>query len=99
VANLNVLKQVAFSTPVGKASSVQWTAEGSFILFVKAKAPLDVNKMKTELPAFTQGVRQQWQSEAFNEWFGQQFVRSVHSSLLERKEPPPSLSSRKARKS
>jgi len=99
VANLNVLKQVAFSTPVGKASSVQWTAEGGFILFVKAKAPLDVNKMKTELPAFTQGVRQQWQSEAFNEWFGQQFVRSVHSSLLERKEPPPSLSSRKARKS
>ncbi len=97
--NLNLLKQTAFSTPVGKPSSVQWTAEGGLILFVKSKVPLDENKMKTELPAFTQGVRQQWQSEAFNEWFGQQFVRSVRSPLLERKEPPPNLSSRKARKS
>jgi hypothetical protein len=99
LVNLNLLKQTAFSTPVGKASSFQWTTEGGFILFVKSKLPLDENKMKAELPAFTQGVRQQWQTEAFNEWFGQQFVKSLHSPLLERKEPPPSLSSRKVRKS
>jgi hypothetical protein len=97
--SLNLLKQVSFSTPVGKVSSLQWTAQGGIILFVKAKLPLDENKMKAEMPAFTQGVRQQWQTEAFNEWFGQQFVKSVRSPLLERKEPAPSLSSRKVRKS
>jgi hypothetical protein len=98
--NLNMLKQVAFGTPVGKPSSLQWTAEGGLILFVKSKLPVDETKMKAELPAFTQGVRQQWQSEAFNEWFGQQFVKSVHSPLLERKEQAPSsLPTRKARKS
>jgi len=100
MVNLNLLKQTAFSTPLGKPSSFQWTTEGGLILFVKSKVPLDENKMKAELPAFAQGVRQQWQTEAFNEWFGQQFVKSVRSPrILERKEPPPSLSSRKVRKS
>ena len=85
---------------MGKASSVQWTADGGFLLFVASKQPLNESKMKADLPAYAQGVRQQWQTEFFNEWFGQQFVRSVRSPLLERKEsPPPSLSSRKVRKS
>ncbi|MGO8676988.1 MAG: peptidyl-prolyl cis-trans isomerase [Limisphaerales bacterium] len=97
--NQNMLKQVAFGTPVGKVSGFQWTADGGFVLFVKSKVPMDEAKMKADLPAFAQGVRQQWQNEAFNEWFGQQFVKSVHSPLLERKEPPPNLSARKARKS
>ena len=100
MVNLTLLKQTAFSTPLGQPSSFQWTAEGGLILFVKSKVPIDENKMRTDLPAFAQGVRQQWQSEAFNEWFGQQFVRSVHSPLLERREAPqPSLPSRKTRKS
>jgi hypothetical protein len=97
--SINMLKQLAFGTPVGKASSLQWTADGGIILFVKSKLPVDETKLKAELPSFTQGVRQQWQTEAFNEWFGQQFVKSVHSPLLERKEQPPNLSSRKVRKS
>ena len=99
MVNLNSLKQTAFTTPVGKPSGFQWTTDGGFILFVKSRVPIDENKMKAELPAFTQGVRQQWQTEAFNAWFGQQFVKSVRSPLLERKEPPPSVSSRKVRKS
>ena len=96
--NLNMLKQIAFGTPLGKPSGFQWTADGGLILFVKSKLPVDESKMKEELPAFTQGVRQQWQSECFNQWFGQQFATSVHSPVLERKEPPPTVS-RKARKS
>ncbi len=97
--SLNQLKQTAFSTPVGKASSFQWTDDGGFVLYVKAKLPLDENRMKAELPTFAQSVRQQWQSEAFNEWFSQQFSRSVHSVLLERKAAPANLSSRKTGKS
>ena len=96
--NLNMLKQIAFGTPLGKPSGFQWTADGGLILFVKSKLPVDESKMKEELPAFTQGVRQQWQSECFNQWFGQQFAASVHSPVLERKEPPPTVS-RRARKS
>lgn len=96
---LNQLKQAAFTTPVGKASGFEWTAQGGFILFVKTKLPVDPARMKEELPSFAQSVRQQWQNEAFNEWLGVQFSRSVRSVLLERKEPPPNLSSRKAGKS
>jgi len=100
VVSLNLLKQVAFSMPVGKVSNVQWTADGGFILFVKSRLPLDENKMQADLPAFAQSLRQQWQMEAFNEWFGQQFAKSVRSRLLDRKEAPSQGgSARKVRKS
>ena len=97
--NLNLVKPLAFSTPVGKASSFQGTSEGGVILFVKSRLPLDEARMQKELPAFAQAVRQQWQNEVFNEWFGQQFAKGVRSRLLQAERPPPALSPRPGRKS
>jgi hypothetical protein len=98
--NVNLLKQVAFSTAVGQASSVQWTGEGGIIVFVKAKLPVDQARMDKDLSAFAQGLREKWQTEAFNEWFGGQFAKGVRSPLLdERKSPPANLApSRPAKK-
>lgn len=100
--SLNTLKQLAFSTAVGKASSFQWTSEGGLILFVKAKLPVEDAKLNKELPAFCSYVRQQRQTEAFNEWFMPEFNKSVHSRLLTRtdqQQPPPNPSSRPRKKS
>ena len=98
--NLNMLKQLAFTTAPGKVSGFQWTAEGGIILYVKAKLPVDETRMKTELPAFIAAVRQQRQQEAFQLWFQQEFSRNVRALLAQpQQQPPPNLSSRAAKKS
>ncbi len=83
--SLGVLKNAAFTTAVGKASNVQGTSDGALILFVKSKVPLDRATMTKELPAFAQGLRERWQTEAFNEWFSEQFTRSVRPPYVEEK--------------
>ena len=98
--NLNMLKQLAFTTTPGKPSSFQWTAEGGVIVFVKAKLPINKAKMKTELPNYTVAVRQQRQQEAFQVWFQQEFNRNVHALLAQpQQQPPPNLNPRGAKKS
>jgi peptidyl-prolyl cis-trans isomerase D len=88
--NLNQLKQMAFSTQPGKASQFQPTLDGGIVLYVKAKLPLDQAKMESTLPAFMNYVRQQRQTEAFNEWFSKQVQSSGLRELLQPK-PAPSL--------
>ena len=67
-----LLKQIAFSTAPGKASSFIPTADGGAIVFVKAKLPADAAKMKTEMPAFLNYVRQNRMSDSINQWFNKQ---------------------------
>ncbi len=80
--NLNQLKQLAFSTLVGKASPFQMTAEGGVILYVKAKLPMDQNKMKTDLTAFVNFVRQSRQNEAFNDWFRREGEKGLRNTPI-----------------
>src|SRR5206468_1668859 len=80
--NLNQLKQLAFSTPVVKASAFQPTSDGGLVLFVKAKLPIDVAKMNADLPSFVDSVRQARQNEAFQEWFRVQAQRGLRDTPL-----------------
>ena len=84
---LDTFKQVAFSTPIGKSSNLQPTADGGLVLYVKSKLPPDEAKMKTELAPFINYVRQTRQNEAFNDWFRREVKRSGLEALLAKPEP------------
>ena len=65
---LNLLKRVAFGTPVGRCSGFVETADGGFVLFVQSQLPLDQAAMNAQLPQFTSQLRRSRQNEAFNSW-------------------------------
>ena len=88
---LNQLKQIAFSTPPGKASEFQMTGEGGLIVYVKAKIPADEIKMKTELASFVKYVRQKRQEEAFNDWFRKEAERGLSDIPALRQQTPPTM--------
>jgi len=97
--SLNQLKQLAFSTPVSKASPFQPTIEGGLILFVKSKLPLDQSRMVAELPAFMNRVRANRENDAFNEWFRKEAERGLRDTpALKQQQPPPVLNSGSAQK-
>jgi hypothetical protein len=101
-ANLNELKQAAFSTPPGKASAFAWPDSqtlqrlpdpGGFVLYVKEKLPIDQKTMDAELPKFTQLVRQKRMQEAFNLWFTKEAQKGlVDVPLLQRQQQQPGAS-------
>ena len=67
-AELNQVKQAAFTTPVGHVSDFQETDDGGFVLFVQSQLPVDQAVMSAELPQFTESLRRCARNEAFNEW-------------------------------
>jgi hypothetical protein len=87
--SLNQVKQLAFSTPVGKPSNFQPTPDGGLILFVKTKLPLDQARMSAELPAFVNRLRMSRENEAFNEWFRKEAERGLRDTPALRQQPPP----------
>lgn len=97
---LNQFKQLAFTTPIGSPSSFQQTSDGGLIIYVKEKLPLDEVKMSTSLPAFANYVRQNRQSEAFNDWFRKEAEKGLRDTPLARPPVSPSMGSApKAKKS
>jgi hypothetical protein len=81
-ANLNRLKQAAFSTPIGKTSRFVETGDGGFIIFVQSQLPLDQATMNAELPRFTAALREQRRSEAFNQWVNTEANRQLRSTPI-----------------
>jgi hypothetical protein len=67
-ASLGQIKQIAFTTAVGKASGFEPTQDGGFILLVQSKLPVDKSKLAADLPQFTLNLRRSRQNEAFNQW-------------------------------
>jgi hypothetical protein len=67
--DLAMLKRAAFATPPGQVGPVLPSADGVAVIFVEAKLPVDENKMRENLPAFTRDVHQVRRGEVFNEWF------------------------------
>jgi hypothetical protein len=63
---------------------------------VKAKLPIDQEKMKQDLPQFAQAVRQSRQNEEFNEWFRREADRGLRDTPLGRPQTPPDMQSGKA---
>ena len=66
--NLRQLKEVAFTTPVGRVSNFAPTPEGGFVLLVQSVLPIDLAKKTADMPQFLAQVRRARQNEAFNLW-------------------------------
>jgi peptidyl-prolyl cis-trans isomerase D len=73
MAELNQVKQTAFTTPVGQASTFEQNNAGGFVLFVQSQLPVDAAAMNAELPQFITTLRRARENEAFNEWVNQSF--------------------------
>ncbi len=94
---LNMLKQAAFGTEVGKASMAPME-DGAMVLYVKNKLPVDQVKMQQDLPAFMVAVRQRRQQEAFDDWFRREAQKGLIDTPVFR-QPPPELGSASKAKS
>jgi len=77
-ATLSQIKQVAFTTPVGKVSGFEPTADGGFILFVQSRVAPDNVKLAEEMPRFTDNLRRTLQNDAFNEWVQTEAGGNLH---------------------
>jgi len=97
--SLNQLKQIAFTTPLGKPSNFQMTSDGGVIVLVKSKLPLDEAKMNANLAAFTRAVRQNRQNEVFNAWLRREAEKGLRDTPLARQQqPPPNMGQTPAQK-
>ena len=67
--SLQQFKQVVFNTAVGHVSPAVPTMEGSVVVYVQAKLPIDQTKLEKDLPDFIKLLRQARESEAFEAWF------------------------------
>ncbi|MBC8002423.1 MAG: hypothetical protein H7X97_07530, partial [Opitutaceae bacterium] len=74
------VQNVAEGIEVGKASNFRALSESGFIVYLRARLPVDEAKMKTDLPEFLSRLQEQRQMAAFAEWFqteSQQLQRPV----------------------
>jgi len=67
-AELDQLKQAAFSTPVGHTSGFVETGGGGFVLYVQSQLPVDRSAMSERMPQFMIQLRREQQNAAFNQW-------------------------------
>lgn len=67
-ADIQQIKQAAFTTPVGHASGFQETQDGGFVLFVEKKLPVSAAEMTAQLPDYMLQLRQARETETFNAW-------------------------------
>lgn len=86
-AELNQVKQAAFTTPVGKASGLEQTPEGGFVLYVQSELPIDQSAMNAEMPKFTADLRRSRENEAFSEWIFREQNRELLDTPLARQAP------------
>ena len=85
------LKELAFTTTPGKVSDFAESSEGGAILYVKALLPMDETKMRAELPAFVNSLRQKRQGEAFEAWFSKEADKGLRDTPLARPQQPPGI--------
>lgn len=84
-AELNQVKQAAFTTPVGKASGFEPNNVGGFVLFVQSQLPVDPSVMNAELPQFIASLRRSRENEAFNEWLQVEASRALSDTPMARR--------------
>jgi hypothetical protein len=92
---INELKQIAFSLQPGQVSNYQPTSEGGAIILVSAKLPINAAKLEADMPNFLRIVRQNRQTEAFNEWFRKEASVGLRDTPLAtpRNAPAPDMTS------
>lgn len=88
--SLNQFKRLAFTTPPGKVSEFSPTMEGGAVVYVQKVLPVDEAKMKADMPQFLGVLRQERQSEAFDEWMRREFSTALANTPLSRRRSGPS---------
>jgi hypothetical protein len=84
-ADLNQIKQAAFTTPVGHASGFAQTPDGGLIIFVQSQLPLDSSQMNAALPQYAAQIRRARQNEFFAEWLNAEASRSLQNTPMFRR--------------
>jgi len=85
-AELEQLKQAAFSTPVGHTSGFEKTGDGGFVLYVQSRLPVDQATMNEQMPEFIAKLRHAQQNEAFNEWLQTEASRELRNTPVNQQE-------------
>jgi hypothetical protein len=82
-------KQLAFGTPVGKATdfypnnnSVIDVRDGGIVLWVKERPPISDMTMQSELPGFTRELRDARREQALSAWLRAGENKSIRAPLL-----------------
>jgi len=88
-ADLNLLKQAAFSTPVGHTSGFVETSEGGVVLYVQSQLPVDQAAMNAQMPQFIAQLRRVRQNEAFNEWLQLEANRQLRNTPVFNQQTAP----------
>jgi hypothetical protein len=66
------LVENVYSLQPGKISAYVPTMEGGYVVYLKARQPVDPAKLQKELPDYVARLREQRQNAAFGEWFQHQ---------------------------
>jgi len=86
---LSLLKDVAFTLAPGKTSGFMQSRDGGLVLHVVSRDPVDEARLKTELPAFIERLREERRREASNEWFRKELsLAQITGPLAPKKENP-----------
>jgi hypothetical protein len=73
----------AFALAAGKVSSFRQASSGGFVVFVRAFQPVAEELVKTELPKFTDSLRDNRANYAYREWLGREIERSGVMAALQ----------------
>ena len=70
--NIEQAKYVAKNVETGKASALVPTADGGFVLYLKAREAVKDSELKDALPGYLAELREQGEFSTFNDWFQHQ---------------------------
>ena len=79
-AEVNQMKQAAFTTQPGRISQFMPTEDGGFVLFVQSLLPVDEAMKNVELPKFLSEMRRRRENEAFNLWLQAEANRELRNT-------------------
>jgi hypothetical protein len=68
--------RVAFDLEAGYASGFRRSGNGGYVVFVKKRTPAKDAQVTADLPDFLEGLRQDRQGLAFQDWFQSEFIKS-----------------------
>lgn len=76
-------RESAFALAAGKVSSFRQVSGGGFVLFVRSFQPVTEELVKTELPKFTDSLRDNRANYAYREWLSREIERSGVMAALQ----------------
>jgi len=87
--SLSLIKDTAFALAPGKTSPFVQTHDGGMVLHLVARQPVDEARLKSELPEFTDRLREERRREAASEWVRKEYgLTHITGPLTSKKDNP-----------